>query len=402
VTAAGTGGPAGASSAAPSGAEILRGRRLVHLTTSDVSLALLLGPQLRAFAASGMEVIGVSAPGPFVPTLAAWGIRHEPLRHSTRSLAPARDALALTELVRLLRRLRPDILHTHNPKPGLYGRLAAKAAGIPGVVNTVHGLYATADDPLPRRALVLAAELVASACSGAELVQNPEDLALLKRAGVRERKLALLGNGVDLGRFKPRPEDRASAREALGANPGSIVVGTIGRLVWEKGFRELFSAAARLRESMPQVSFVVVGPPDPEKRDGLREEDLESAKGLGNVSFTGYRDDVERLYQAFDMYALPSHREGFPRSAMEAAATGLPVVATDIRGCRQVVAHGETGLLVPPHDSGALAEAISHLASKPERRSAMGQAAREKALAEFDDRAVIAKTIDAYRRVLRT
>ena len=124
----------------------LAGKRLVHVTTVDMSLVLLLGPQLRAFAEAGMEVIGVSAPGPFVPQLESWGIRHEPLRHATRSAAVGQDVMALVELWRLFRRLKPDIVHTHNPKPGLYGRVAARAAGVPGVVNTVHGLYASPED----------------------------------------------------------------------------------------------------------------------------------------------------------------------------------------------------------------------------------------------------------------
>ena len=117
--------------------------RLVHVTTTDKSLALLLGPQLRAFAAAGYEVIGMSAPGEWVGQLEADGIRHIPLRHATRAVAPAHDVRALGELRGLFRTLRPDIVHTHNPKPGVYGRLAARAAHVPVIVNTVHGLYAT-------------------------------------------------------------------------------------------------------------------------------------------------------------------------------------------------------------------------------------------------------------------
>src|SRR5271165_2638878 len=142
----------------------LSGRRLVHVTTSDMSLALLLGPQLRAFAARGMDVVGVSAEGPFVEQLEQWGIRHEPLRHATRSVALGQDLLAGPELERLFRRLRPDIVHTHNPKPGLYGRLAARAAGVPGIVNTVHGLYAAPEDPFARKVPVYALERMASTC----------------------------------------------------------------------------------------------------------------------------------------------------------------------------------------------------------------------------------------------
>ncbi len=113
--------------------------RLVHLTTTDISLELLLGPQLSAFVDAGYEVIGVSAPGPFVPQIEARGIRHIPLANATRAMAPHKDLLAIGELTRLFRDLRPDIVHTHNPKPGLYGRIAARAARVPVVVNTVHG-----------------------------------------------------------------------------------------------------------------------------------------------------------------------------------------------------------------------------------------------------------------------
>jgi len=380
----------------------LSGRRLVHVTTTDISLALLLGPQLQAFAAAGMEVIGVSAPGPFVDQLTKWGIRHEPLRHATRSVAPLHDLRALPELQRLFRKLSPDIVHTHNPKPGLYGRLAARAAGVPGIVNTVHGLYATPEDSMARRTVVYALERLASACSQAELVQNSEDIEVLRWIGIPPEKLVLLGNGVDLNRFKPRRDASpvARARTALKVDSGSVVVGTVGRLVWQKGFKELFGAAARLRLSRPEIIFVIIGPTDIAKGDALTQADLEKARELGNVRFIGHRDDVELLYPGFDIFVLPSHREGFPRSAMEAAASGVPVVATDIRGCRQVVSHEVTGLLVPLHDVDALAEALGGLAADPVRRQTMAAAARAKAELEFDDRNVIEKTMATYRRVL--
>lgn len=380
----------------------LAGRRLVHVTTADLSLVLLLGPQLRAFADAGMEVIGMSAPGPYVDQLEAWGVRHVPLRYATRAVAPGSDARALAELARHFRRLRPDLVHTHNPKPGIYGRLAARAVGVPGIVNTVHGLYATPEDPLARRALVYALERLAAACSHAELVQNLEDRAVLRRLGVPEDRLVLLGNGVDLRRFRPPqgPEERERARRALGVPGDAVVVGTVGRLVWQKGFRELFEVARRLAVARPQVTFVVVGPTDPDKADALGEDDLAEARRAGNVVFTGGRDDVDELYAGFDLFVLPSYREGFPRSAMEAAASGLPVVATDIRGCRQAVDHEVTGLLVPLRDAAGLADAVARLVDSEADRRRMGEAAVTKARAEFDDRAVVATTLAVYERVL--
>lgn len=376
---------------------------VVHVTTTDISLELLLGPQLRAFRAAGYDVIGMSAPGPFSVQLERDGIRHIAIEHASRSVSAGNDALAGKELYGHFRDLRPDIVHTHNPKPGVYGRLAARAARVPVIVNTVHGLYAQADDPLPKRAAVYGLERVAAFCSHAELVQNPEDLETLARMGVPRRKLHQLGNGIDLTRFDPTAvsaSDRASLRAEMGAGPDDVVCGAVGRLVWEKGYRELFTAAAALRESHPQLKLVVVGGSDPEKADALSDADIEAATRDGGVRFLGHRDDVERLYAAFDVHVLASHREGFPRSPMEAAAMGLPVVATAIRGCRQVVDDGRTGLLVARQDARALADAIGALASDPARRTAMGEAARGKAVLEFDQQRVIDITLAVYADLL--
>lgn len=377
--------------------------RIVHLTTADISLALLLGPQLRAFQAAGYEVIGASAPGPHVADLERWGIRHEALAHATRSMAPQQDARALFELRTLFRRLAPDLVHTHNPKPGLYGRFAARLARVPAVVNTVHGLYALPEDPWPKRALVYSLERAAAACSDAELVQNPEDVDVLRRLRIPEDKLHLLGNGIDLQRFDPDridPARVAELRAELGAGPDEVVCGVVGRMVWEKGYREVFAAAAALRSRAPRVRFVVVGPMEAEKEDAISQADLECVEREANITFLGMRDDVDELYGAMDLYLLASYREGFPRSAMEAAAMGLPVVVTDVRGCRQVVEAGVTGSLVPVGDAAAIADAVAALATDDVRRVAMGRAGRAKAAREFDDRRVIDITLGVYEQLL--
>jgi glycosyltransferase involved in cell wall biosynthesis len=363
----------------------------VHVTTADMSLALLLGPQLRALRDAGYDVIGASAPGPYVPMLHSWGIEHLPLRHVTRAVAPLDDLQALPELYRLFRRLRPDVVHTHNPKPGVYGRLAARAAGVGLVVNTVHGLYAVPDDPRVRRTVVYTLERLAAACSDVELVQNPEDLEVLAGLGVPRHKLVLLGNGVDLQRFRPPAEgdDGAQLRRELGIGTGEVLCGTVGRLVREKGFEELFAAAEALAGHTPPLRFVVAGPTEGDKGDGLSVLDQRRAQERAGVLFLGRRDDVERVYRALDVFVLASHREGFPRAAMEAAASGVPVVATDIRGCRQVVEHGVTGLLVPVRSPRALATAIATLAADGDLRSEMGVAGRRKAEREFDEARII-------------
>lgn len=378
-------------------------RRLVHVTTTDMSLELLLGPQLSAFVAAGYEVIGASAPGRYVDAIEARGVRHLALRHATRSMAPHHDVAALAELHRLFRELRPDVVHTHNPKPGVYGRLAARAARVPAIVNTVHGLYALPDDPWTKRAVVYGLERIAATASDAELVQNREDVPTLRRLRIPARKITVLGNGVDLGRFRPDrldPAARRARRAEWGADDDTVVVGAVGRLVWEKGYRELFAAARALAGHTPRIRFVVVGGLDAAKADQLGADDLAAVERDADLVALGLRDDVDDLYGAMDVFVLASHREGFPRAAMEAAASGLPVVATDIRGCRQVVDPGTTGILVPPRDPDALAAAVARLADDRATRVAMGTAALAKARAEFDDRAVVATTLATYERLL--
>jgi glycosyltransferase involved in cell wall biosynthesis len=375
--------------------------RLVHLTTTDMSLDWLLGPQLREFAAAGYEVIGMSAPGPHVAALEAMGVRHVAVPAFTRSNDPLQDLRAFWQLLRLLRAVRPDILHTHNPKPGILGRITGRVVRVPLVVNTQHGLYAQPTDRRRRRWPVYAAERIAAAFGHVELVQNPEDVdTLVHTLRVPARKVRLLGNGIDLTRFDPAAV-AAGAREQLraewGIGEGEVVCGTVGRLVREKGIAELLEAAHALRAGGSPTRLVVVGPADSGKADAVDEAAIEQARADG-VVFAGQRTDMPECYASFDLFVTASWREGFPRAAMEAAAMALPTVATDIRGNRQVVEADVTGLLVPVRDATALAAAIGGLAADPERRAHMAAAARRRAIVEFDQATQVRVTLAAYRR----
>jgi glycosyltransferase involved in cell wall biosynthesis len=377
---------------------------VLHVATTDMSLELLLGPQLSAFRDAGYRVLAASAPGPYVDALRERGVEHLPLHHATRSVAPGEDLRAVRELVTLFRRTRPTIVHTHNPKPGIYGRVAARIARVPVIVNTVHGLYALPDDRVSRRGVVYALERGAATCSHVELVQNEEDLATLRQLRVPGRKLVLLGNGIDLTRFDPGRFDADAVRKARlefgAAGPSDVVVGTVGRLVAEKGYHELFAAAESLRRDAPDIRVAVIGFDEPDKADSLTADDVARATADG-VRFLGARHDVDWLYTGMDVFVLASHREGFPRAAMEAAAMGIPIVATDIRGCRQVVEHGVTGLLVPARNPVALAEAIGRLAADPPLRAAMGDAGRQRAARLFDQQHSVDITLSVYESQLR-
>jgi glycosyltransferase involved in cell wall biosynthesis len=311
------------------------------------------------------------------------------------------DLRAAWELWRILRSEQLDVLHTHNPKPGVYGRIVGRLAGVPIIVNTVHGLYVADTDSLRKRLVVYALEALAARCSDAELIQNVEDLDLMTRCRItRRNRVSLLGNGIDLTRFNPErftAESRQAVRNSLGVEADQIVVGAVGRLVIEKGYLDLFEAAVRLGD---RYVVIVIGPTDPDKADGLPRAVLDRAATLG-VRLLGMREDIDALYSAMDVFALASYREGFPRAAMEATAMGLPVVATDIRGCRQVVDPGVNGLLVPVRSPESLAAAIQQLGADARLRAKMGSAGRQLARDRFDERTVVQTVLNTYRKVAR-
>lgn len=382
--------------------------RVLHLTTTATSLDWLLAPQLRAFMDAGFEVSTASSSGSdteaaHVGSLRSQGIVHHEVPSLSRNLDFRADARAIGELRALLGVVQPDILHTHNPKPGVIGRFLGRSMGVPIVVNTVHGLYAQPTDSVTRRSVVYGLERLAAACSDAELIQNPEDVSTLQGLGIPRERLHLLGNGIDLERFGRRVDNdrvRRDVRSELGIDPGVPTIGMVGRMVWEKGYREFFDAIVQLR-SANETPFevVVVGPSEIDKDGAVDQKTIDQMKELG-VRFLGSRDDVDRLLCAFDVFALPSYREGFPRAAMEASAMGIPVVASDIRGCRQVVVDGETGFLVPPRQSDGLARSLRLLLDDPDSRRRMGRKAAQRAAAEFDQDRVIARTLAVYRNLL--
>ena len=367
--------------------------KIAHLTTVDSSLRYLLLAQLEGAVRLGHDVVGISAAGPDVAVIERSGVRFVDLAGSTRRMSLRDDLRSAAALWRILRRERPDVLHTHNPKPGLYGRVLGRVARVPRVVHTTHGLYATERDRRPKRLAVYSLEALASRFSHCELVQNPEDYELMRRYRIVARhKIELLGNGIDLVRFAPAvvAQHRADARRELGFDDAEVVVGCVARLVEEKGIPELVEATCRDGSG---VRLLLVGPTDPAKADAVDAALLERALRSGAV-LPGHRDDVERTYAAMDVFCLPSHREGFPRSAMEAAACGLPVVATDIRGCRQAVEDGCTGTLVPVGDPDAIAGALAAYLD-PARRAAHGAAGRRLAERDFDERRVVALVLAA-------
>lgn len=362
--------------------------RVAHLTTIDMSLALLLATELRVDVEAGFEVFALSAPGPYVPVVEALGATHVPLPAFTRTWHPGNDFRAARELWVGLSRLDLDVLHTHTPKAGVLGRVLGRLAGVPVVIDTCHGLWIRDDDYRAKRAAVIAVEAVASQFAHFELYQNDDDRRAL-RWFVPSTRARVVGNGVDLARFRFDPEGRRAVRAELGVASDELLVGGVGRRVVEKGIAEL-AAAARSLEG--QARFVWVGPPD-------GSSDWAARTDTQGLVFLGERTDMPAVYSALDVFALPSHREGFSRSAMEAAACGRAMVLSDIRGCREIGRHEQHLLLVPPRDLGALTEALARLLADPALRNRLGQAAHQRAQEAFDQRRVAQASIDTYRLV---
>jgi len=375
--------------------------KVAHIAASDVTLTTLLLNQLHHFREAGFEVAGIAARGPHAKDLDAAGVPFFEIPVS-RAFGPLGDLRALVALIRVLRREKFDIIHTHTPKGGLIGQYAGLLAGVPLRMHTIHGLYFPGFMRPEHRWRYVWLERITLAFSHHNFSQNPEDIPVAVDEKIaRPDRLEQIGNGIPLERFDPASfsaEQRRAIRRELGYTDEHLVVGMVGRLVAEKGYYDAFEAARIVKQRVPNARFLFVGRFEP-KFDAIKPEDL-ALRGIADIAqFLGHRDDLPRLYAAMDVFMLPSHREGFPRSVMEAAAMAKPSVVTAIRGCRQTVDDELTGLMVPLRDPPALAAALERLLLDPEERRRLGAAAREKALREFDEAKIIDAIIAAYRRL---
>jgi glycosyltransferase involved in cell wall biosynthesis len=369
---------------------------------------------------SGQDVILVSPAGPYGFRLRELGFRWEAAPMERRSLNPGRELLLINWLRRLFRSERVDLVHGFTIKSAVYASLAAKLAGVPARVSSVAGMgYVFANDDLQARFLrPVVSGLFRTAFRGSDsrlILQNPDDVAFFHRFRlVNPATVRLIpGSGVDCERFAPE-ELRAGHREearngrsfvfadSSGGPPeeGSLRVLLPARLLWDKGVGEFVEAAKRLRSEERRISFLLAGEPDPGNPAAVPISTLRGWEASGLVTWLGHVEDMPALFRSVDVVALPSYREGLPKGLIEAGACGLPLVTADAPGCRDVVVHGVNGLLVPVRDSERLAAAIAQLQDDPDLRNRMGRAAREKVVAEFDERIVIERTMEVYRELL--
>ena len=354
---------------------------------------------------AGHEVVLLSPPGDYGEKLRALGLRWEALPMDRRSLNPLREAALLGHLWRLLRRERPDLVHGFTIKCAVYGALASRLAGVPARVGAVTGLgYVFTSTDAKARALRLPVRgLLRFALGGRQarlILQNPDDVAMFTAAGLVDADHIRLipGSGVDCVRFAPG--ESVGRGHAPDADTPPFRVLLAARLLWDKGLAEYVQAARMLHAEGRRIDFLLAGDPDPGNPAAVPEATVNGWVDEGLLQWLGHVDDMPALLRSVDVAVLPSYREGLPKGLIEAAACGLPLVTTDVPGCREVVADGIDGLRVPVRDAAALAAAIARLHDDPALASRLGAAARARALAEFDEQIVIARTLAVYREVL--
>jgi glycosyltransferase involved in cell wall biosynthesis len=371
-----------------------------QLCAVDFTLKHFLVPLIDGMQAQGWQVASVCSSGSYIANLREQGYQVHSLPIA-RGFNPFKHAVTLLRLVRLFHRERFDVLHVHTPIAALLGRIAGYLCGIPMVVYTAHGFYFhDRMHPLPKAVFVFL-ERLGGTVTDLLFTQSAEDAATAveKRFLTADRVVAI-GNGVDPAKFKPADmEVRARIRDTLGIPADAVVIGMIGRMVSEKGYAEFFTAAAQIAPARPEVFILAIGDRLPSDHAGSIDQPLDAARvTLGpRLILTGLRSDIPDLLAAIDIFTLPSYREGMPRTIIEAMMMALPVVATDIRGSREEVVDGETGLLVPVRDASALAAALQTLVDAPDARARMGRAGRARALALFDESRVIARQIAEIR-----
>lgn len=363
--------------------------RIVDIINLSSSANTLLRDRVLALRAKGVDNRIICIDGPYVGPLRNAGIPVD-TAHMPRGYDPFRLAWSLFEIVMHLRRIKPDLVHTHCSVPGVIGRLAARLAGVPVVMHTVHGFHFHDGGRGLSHSLAVVVERWVGRFTDVMLSQNRADIeqALRYRISSRER-LQYIGNGIAVDRFPVAPARRRAERP--------VVITCVARMEPVKNHGMLIDAARLLAGRGLAFELWLVG-------GGSGREALEArvaALGLGaHVRFLGYRDDIPALLARSDIGTLTSLKEGIPRAALEAMAVGLPVVATRVNGTREVVRHGETGFLVDAGDAAALADALERLARDPALRARMGERGRCVVRAEFNESVIVRRLERTYRECL--
>lgn len=374
-------------------------RRIAYFANSDWYLYNFRAPLAQAAReAFDAEIHALCPDGPHRPKLEAMGFRWSETPLERQGANPFRELELQRRVEGILSRVNPDLLHNFTLKPVIWGTLAARKNGQGiRIVNALTGMGSVfRGNSLKAKMLrLIVMRLLKRALAGKDqrtIFQNPDDLRMaVEHLSLCPDASALIrGSGVDLSRFAPSP-----------APPSAPIVLFIGRLLKDKGIHDFCAAAAEVHKTHPQVRFRLAGAPDPGNPSSLSAAELaEIKKRQPYLEFLGHVEDPARCYRESSMAVLPSYGEGVPRSLIEAAACGLPLIATNVPGCREIVKDNDNGILVPPKDPPSLAQAIRRLADDPDLCMMWGRYGRLLVEAEFSERSVLAATLEIYRALL--
>jgi glycosyltransferase involved in cell wall biosynthesis len=371
--------------------------RILYVVAADWYFWSHRLPIARAALARGLDVVVAVPAGAYGDRIRGAGFRLETIRLRRGWHGFFEEFRAVVQLVAVYRRLRPDIIHHVALKTVLYGSIAAWITRNRCVVNALPGMgyfFSSRESKarILRPFLRLFLRVTLRRRASKAVVQNLDDLRLIReKCGVRQEQVVLIrGSGVDVTAFHPTPEP-----------PEPVVVTMVSRMLREKGVAEFVDAGRRLRASGRKVRIWLVGAPDPDNPGSIRERELRNWERSGLIEWTGARDDIAQVWARSHIAVLPTYYgEGLPKALLEAAASGRPLVATETPGCRELVRHRESGLLVPPRNPEALAAAIAELVDRPELRSRMGSRAREIVVSELSDEIVAGATMRLYGEML--
>lgn len=370
--------------------------RLLFLITEDWTFWEIRRDLARLARKAGYDVTVATRVTAHAERIRQEGFELIPIMMLREGRNPFRELRTLFELVRIYRRVRPQIVQHVAMKPVLYGSLAAWVARIPVVINVFGGLgYAFTDRPqdtsVLRSILQRGLRWAIALSRSVVVVQNQDDREVLIREHIVDpsRIRLIAGSGVDIHRFVP-------------AEPpsGDPIVMLVGRMLWDKGVGEFVEAVAQLKKQGVCARFVLVGRCDQGNPTAIPEAQLQRWIGEYGVEWWGHREDLPTVFGQATLVVLPSYREGLPKVLLEAAACGKAVIATDVPGCRSVVQHQQTGLLVPVRDAAALAEAIAGLLGNAEQRMILGEAARQFVMREHSSSQISTEFLSLYRELL--
>jgi len=378
--------------------------KICRVANTDIAVKFLLLNQLKFLKNKGYDVSVVCADGGLIDDIKKNGIKIKIINFN-RGFNIFSHVVSLFGLYFYFKKEKFDIVHTHTPVPGLLGQLVAKMAGVPIIINTIHGFYFADSSNFLKRNFYAFIEKLSAKFSDSILSvsQGIIDTAIDEKI-CRGNLLHYLGRDIDINRFNP---DRfsidfiRSKKRELGLSDEGRVIGIVGRLVKEKGYLELFRAFRNVLKKLPKTSLLIIGPEEFKKKDKISSNLIKKLNAQKNIFFLGQRTDVDELYTLMDVFVLPSYREGIGASILEASAMGKPVISTNIPGCREAIDDGKTGILIPVKDSEKLAEAIIYLFENPEKAKQFGQAGREKIKREFSGNIVLNRIEIEYSRLVK-